>query len=327
MEKPYNFVVFGGGSGCFSILRGLKKFSSLANISSVFTIADDGGSSGVLRSEFGILPPGDLRRHIAALSESSEKMVELLNFRFKDSPSVRDHSLGNLIYTALAKITGSDAGAISEMNHIFKTNESLVLPASLDKVKLIAEYESGMSLRGESKIDTLNDDRHGKITKVHLEPSAEIYPPTKEAIENATHLILSAGDLYTSIVPILLVEGIPEAIKNSNAKIIYISNLMTKKGETDNFKAEDFINVLNKYLQHKKVDCIIVNKKAPSEKLIGEYHKESADLVDYDKETLEALGVKVIEENLILEKDILRHNPKSTALAIIKYVLNSTETQ
>ncbi len=324
MDKPYNLVVLGGGSGCFSILRGLKKFSSLATITSIFTIADDGGSSGVLRSEFGILPPGDLRRHIAALSESPERMVELLNFRFKDSPTVKDHSLGNLIYTALAKITGSDEGAIKEMNNIFKTNESLVLPASLNKVKLIAEYESGMSLKGESKIDTLNNNEHGRITKVHLEPEATAYPPTIEVIKRATHIIISAGDLYTSITPILLVKNIPEAIRDSNAKIVYISNLMTKTGETDNFKTEDFIGILNKYLKYKKVDCVIVNKKTPSEELLKEYKKEKSEIVTYNKEKL---NLKVIEENLILEKEILRHNPKNTALAIIKYVLESTPPQ
>ncbi|MBT3866164.1 uridine diphosphate-N-acetylglucosamine-binding protein YvcK [Candidatus Woesearchaeota archaeon] len=324
MDKPYSLVVLGGGSGCFSILRGLKKFSSLATITSIFTIADDGGSSGVLRSEFGILPPGDLRRHIAALSESSKKMVELLNFRFKDSPSVKDHSLGNLIYTALAKITGSDEGAIREMNNIFQTNESLVLPASLDKVKLIAEYENGISLRGETNIDNLNSNKHGAITKVHLEPEATAYLPTVEVLKRATHIILSAGDLYTSIVPILLVNNIPEAIRDSNAKIIYVSNLMTKMGETDNFKTENFIEILNKYLKYKKVDCVIVNKKTPSEELIKEYKEEGSEIVTYSKDSLNNLGTKVIEENLILEKEILRHNPKNTALAIIKYVLDSS---
>lgn len=326
MDKP-SLVILGGGSGCFSILRGLKKFSSLATITSVFTISDDGGSSGVLRSEFGILPPGDLRRHIAALSESSEIMVNLLNFRFKDSPSIKDHSLGNLIYTALTKITGSDEGAIKEMNNLFKTNQSVVLPASLNKVKLIAEYESGMSLKGESKIDNLNNNKHGRITKVHLEPEAIVYPPTVEVIKRAAHIIVSAGDLYTSIVPIFLVKGIPEAIRDSNAKIIYISNIMTKTGETDNFKTEDFIEVINKYLKYKKVDCVIVNKKTPSEELLKEYKEEGSEVVAYNKEELNNLGTRVIEEDLILENGILRHDPKNTASAIIKYVLESSSPQ
>lgn len=321
MNKPYRVVVFGGGSGCFSLLRGLKKFSGLIDITSIFTIADDGGSSGVLRSEFGILPPGDLRRHIAALSDSSEIMLNLLNFRFKEGGGVKDHSLGNLIYTALTKIMGGDEGAIKEMNNLFKTNESRVLPASLDKVKLIAEYANGDILRGESQIDLLKNNSKGAVRRVYLEPEAVAYSSTVDAIKEATHIVLSAGDLYTSLIPILLVKGIVGAIEESKAKVVYISNLMTKPGETDNFKVEDFIRIINSYLSPKSIDCVLVNSKVPSIYLIRKYKEEGSHIVKYDLDKLGAYNLRVIEGDFVNESDILRHDSNNTALALVRYLL------
>jgi len=320
-QKKYRVVLLGGGSGAFSILRGLKKFTGILNLTSICTISDSGGSSGTLRSEYGILPPGDLRRHIAALSESSKEMVQLLNYRFKKENSLGNHTLGNLIYTALVDLNGGDEGAIWEMNRIFQTNKSTVLPASLDKVHLCAIYEDGTMIREESNIDTLRSDKHGKIIKVYLEPPAIAYTKAMEAIEEATHIILSAGDLYTSIIPILLIRGIPEAIRRSRAKLLYVANIMTKRGETDGFTVEDFIRELERYLQGTKIDTVLVNKKRPTVEQQKTYREEQAEMVAYTPEIIRGQGKTLIEEDLLSESHLLRHEPTRTAVALIREIL------
>jgi len=321
MGKKLSVVVLGGGSGGFTLLDGLKHFSGLFDLTSVFTIADDGGSSGLLRSEYGILPPGDLRRHIAALSESPEMMIKLLNFRF-DEGSLQAHSLGNLIYAALVKITGSDEEAIKHMSELFKTGQQ-VLPASLDKVHLVAEYAGGKTILGESNIDRKKGVLLGPIKRVYLVPSAQAYPRAVKAIREATHIILSPGDLYTSILPILLVQGICEAIRDSSAKIIYLVNLMDKVGETEGFTAEDFVKVLHHYLKYRSLDYVFVNNKIPSSNILEAYAGEGSHLVPYTVSALKDLGVSVIEADLLYENNIIRHHSDKTALEIVKMLLSS----
>ena len=204
-------VVIGGGTGVFTVLSGLKKYDYA--LSAIVTMADDGGSTGVLREEFGMLPPGDVRRALVALSASDNKvMSELFNFRFEKESSLKGHSLGNLLLTALEKITGSFSDALKEAVNILNVKGE-VIPVTLERTKLHAELENGAIIEGESNIDIPKHDPHLKIINEYLNPKAKANPDAVRAIKEADFVIIGPGDLFTSLIPNLLVDGIPEAIR------------------------------------------------------------------------------------------------------------------
>lgn len=295
-------VTIGGGTGTYQMLSGLKGF----DITAIVSMVDSGGSSGVLRDEYGVLPPGDIRKSIIALSQSPLLMKEIFSYRFARG-GLKGHNLGNLIITALADITGSPGAAIREAGNILNI-KGRVLPVTVDDAHLCAELEDSTIICGETHIDVPEHDPNIAIRKVFLEPQARIYCDCKDALMGANLIIIGPGDLYTSIIPNLLVEGIVRAIDKSKAKKIYFCNIMTKHGETTGFKASDFVLEIEKYLGKDVLDYIVVNSKKPSKDILEKYKKQNAEFVEDDTnrmQTMRGIGV-----DLLNESDILRHDPK-----------------
>lgn len=303
-------VVIGGGTGVFTVLSGLKEYNY--ELAAIVTMADDGGSTGVLREEFGILPRGDVRRALVALSSSDNKVVsELFNFRFDENSSLKGHSLGNLLLTALEKITGSFPEALKEAVAILNVKGE-VIPVTLGDTRLHAELEDGEVIEGETNIDIPKHDPKLKIKKVYLVPDVGANPEAVRAINEADYVILGPGDLYTSIIPNLLVEGIPQALSETKAKIIYITNIMTKYGETNNFSALDFVKIIEKYLGKSTLDYVVVNVEKMTGKTLERYKEEHVDYVDYNSNNVDH-DYEVITGKFLRKGQFLRHDQDKLA--------------
>jgi uncharacterized cofD-like protein len=279
-------VVIGGGTGTYTVLTGLKKYP--VKLSAVISMCDSGGSTGRLRKELNILPPGDIRRAIMALSDlpfARKTLEEVFDFRFTNGKSLSGHSVGNILLAALVQITGSMDRAIDEAARIFNLSGS-VYPVTLDKSNLVAILTDGTRIFGESKIDMRDFKLKYPIKKVYLTPRAKIFDKAAKAIKKADLIVLGPGDLYTSIVPTLLVQGMNKALYGSNAKLVYVVNLMTKRGETDGFSANDFLAVVRDYLgdASEKINHVIVhrNKVKTKSKIAGWYKKHGSILVVND---------------------------------------------
>jgi len=293
----------------FTMLTGLK--SHFENLTAVVTMADDGGSAGVLREEFGILPPGDIRRALIALASSdNKKLAQLFNYRFSEGAGLSGHSFGNLMITALERVTGSFDQAVTEAGKILNIRGK-VLPVTLKKALLCAKLENGQVIKGESNIDIPKHDGYLKIEKVWLRPDVVINPAASKAILAADAIIIGPGDLYTSILPNILVKGMKEALRRTRAKKIYFVNLMTKFGETTGFRASDFVGILEKYLGRKILDYAVVNKTQPSASRFRSYAKEKAQFVDPDIDNIK--GPMPITANLIRKYGFVRHDPERAA--------------
>jgi len=307
-------VVIGGGTGVFTILTGLKNYPF--HLSAIVTTADDGGSSGILREEFGILPPGDIRRVLVALSSDSPVLANLFNYRFENGTGLKGHSFGNLFLTALERITGDFNQAVKEASKILGI-KGKVIPVSLDYTRLFARLENDFLVVGESNIDVPKHDGSLSIEEVFLNPEPKANKEAIKAIKEADIIIAGPGDLYTSIIPNFLVKGIKEAIKKSRAKKVYICNTMTKYGETNKFTAEDFFDTLEKYLGKGVIDYFLVNVEKPKNCYLGQYNKEKAELVKYDKKILSSWKKpKVIFARLLRQGPLLRHDSKKLAKVI-----------
>ena len=312
-----SIVVIGGGTGSYTVLRGLKRHT--AELTAVVSMFDSGGSTGVLRDEFGILPPGDVRRCLLALSpeEAQTKVLrELFNVRFEQGGSLKGHSFGNLFLTALTRISKDEAQAIGKAAQLLRIRGQ-VLPVTLDNRTLCAELSNGMIIKGETNIDVPKHDPTLRIKRIFLDKPAKAYPAVTNAIRNADIIVLGPGDLYTSILPNLLVEGIAEAIAESEAAKIYVCNLMTKQGETTGFAASDFLEEVIHYLGGKPVDIIICNQKIGSQSLLARYARQFAFPVSIDKEAIESIGVILKTADLITEPDLIRHDPIKLADLIV----------
>ena len=309
-----NFVVIGGGTGSYTVLRGLKECP--VNITAIVSMFDNGGSTGVLRDEHGVLPPGDIRRALIALSSETECMKLLFMHRFSQGKTLSGHNLGNLILVGLRDIFGSDDEAIKQAAKILKIKGN-VLPVSVTNSHLHAALENGTVIKGETNIDIPKHNGALKIKQVYLSPPAEIYEDTKQALHEADIIVIGPGDLYTSIIPNLLVNGMREALSASHAKKIYICNLMTKYGETHNFSASDHVKEIISYLGCVP-EYVICNNQPFPELLLAKYAEEKAYPVIIDTESLAALGVKIREAPLIGET-LARHN--SIKLANLLYTL------
>lgn len=304
-----NIVSIGGGTGLYILLRGLKKYN--CNLTAVVSMADDGGSTGKLRDEFGILPPGDVRRCIVALSESSDLMKEIFNYRFKNG-FLKDHNLGNIIITALSNIYG-DVDGIRKACTLLNI-KGKVLPVTTEKVRLCAELENGEIIKGETNIDIPKHDPNLKIKKIWLEPEAKIYRDAEKEIINADIITLGPGDLYTSVLPNLIVKGVKEAISTSNAKIIYICNLMTKAGETHGFTVKDFASEVERYL-NRKIDYIIYNKaRIHDRNMLKKYKEEGKEQVEIDED----LDERFMGFDLLNLTDLARHDSDKLAKAVLR---------
>ena len=316
--KGIKIVAIGGGTGLSNMLRGLKGFSS--NITAVVTVADDGGSSGKLRESLNIVPPGDMRNCIAALAHDDEVITKLFQYRFdNDAPeSLKNHSFGNLFLTALVELGGSKnmADAVSHACTILKTRGK-VYPVSNTPMKITARFEDGSVVHGESNIPKGT----GKIVEISCEDTKpEILPEVLEAIAEAELIILGPGSLYTSIIPNLLVPGLSEAIVESDAKKVYVCNVMTQPGETTNYAVSDHVQAIfdHSNLSEGLIDYVVVNEKSPSKKQLVKYGADQQFPVDLNPSRLKKMGLKVLSANLLNQGNLVRHNPRRLAKTIMK---------
>lgn len=312
-------VIIGGGTGLSVLLRGLKKYP--VDITAIVTVADDGGSSGRLRNDLGIPPPGDVRNVLAALSDVEPLIEEMFQHRFKTSNELSGHSLGNLILAAMTSITGNFTHAIQEMSKVLNVRGK-VLPAANQNVVLHAELEDGTIISGESKIPFSGK----RIKKVFLTPKKiRPLPETLQAIKQADLIIIGPGSLYTSILPNLLVPRLGTEVCHAKAKKIYICNLMTQAGETHEFSASDHVKAIYDHMHCAFINTVLVNNKAIPEKVQQPYQKELAKPVVFDLAELEQLGVEVMQSEIVTYDDgSIRHDTKEVARIIYSLLLNET---
>ncbi|MCH1625766.1 gluconeogenesis factor YvcK family protein [Ferdinandcohnia quinoae] len=301
-------VIIGGGTGLSVLLRGLKY--QPVDITAIVTVADDGGSSGRLRDEMDIPPPGDIRNVLAALSDVEPLIEDLFQHRFAGGNGLSGHSLGNLILAAMTTITGDFVHAIGEMSKVLNVRGK-VLPASNRSVILHAEMEDGTVITGESKIPYSGKKiKRVFLTPDHIEPLNE----TLTTIREADMIIIGPGSLFTSILPNLLVPKIGEEVLRAKAKKIYICNVMTQAGETLNFTASDHVKALYDHMGESFIDTILVNDEEIPEHIQEKYAEELAQPVFYDTEKLSALGLKIINDKIIsYEGNVIRHDTNKVA--------------
>ncbi|WP_413853913.1 gluconeogenesis factor YvcK family protein [Candidatus Ruminimicrobium bovinum] len=303
-----NIVTIGGGSGLSTLLRGLKKYP--VNITAVVAVSDDGGSSGKLRTEFGVLPPGDIRNCLVALSEEENLMTKLFGYRFPKKGSLSNHSFGNLFLTALSSISGGFDKAITNASSILAI-KGKVLPVSLDNVILKAELEDGTRVSGETKISRSKKN----ISHVEIFPkNAKSSKSVTDAILNADYVILGPGSLYTSIIVNLLFKGVINALRKTKAKKIYVCNIMTQVGETTNFKLSDHINAIEKHSYKGIIDIVLVNNGKIHPSVAQRYKKEKSMPVIVDKKALK--NVKIIERDFISKTQYAHHDYTKLAKVI-----------
>ena len=306
-------MVIGGGTGTFTVLTGLKSYP--VELSAIVAMADDGGSTGILRDEYGALPPGDVRRALVALSESSQVLRDLFNYRFREG-GLRGHSFGNIFITGLEKVTGNFASAVREASHILNINGEVV-PVTLDNVRLFARLQDGRVLRGENAIDIPREEARAAVAEVWLEPTARINPSVKRVLHSADLVVLGPGDLYTSIVPNLLVKGVAESIRNSKAKKAYVVNIMTKFGETQGYNAEDFVATIERYLGKNSLDYVLLNDRAPSAAVRARYRREKKEFVPPVLKPRKNRKPACIRADLLDGGKLVRHSPQKLARALM----------
>lgn len=313
LNRGPKIVAIGGGTGLSMLLKGVKKITN--NITAIVTVGDDGGSSGRLREEMGVLPPGDIRNCIAALADDEDLVTKLFQYRFKTGEGLEGHSFGNLFLTALCSITGDMVSAVKESSNVLSIR-GRVLPSTLDDMKLVAELEDGRIINGESNIP----EAKGKIKKLSTDPA--ICRPLIEvidAIKDADLIILGPGSLYTSVIPNLLIKEIVEEIsKNTSAKKIYVCNIMTQPGETDSYAASNHVNAIINHADGKKIiDAVLVNDSLPSN-LAQKYKAANSFPVKIDSENIKKAGIKIVSKKLIEDnKDgLVRHSSNRVARAV-----------
>jgi len=322
LDKGAKIVVVGGGTGLSTILRGLKNITN--NLTAIVTVGDDGGSSGKLRKEMGVLPPGDIRNCIAALADEEDLVTQLFQYRFGEG-GLDGHSFGNLFLTALCSITGDMFRAIKESSKVLAIRGK-VLPSTLDDMTLIAEMEDGRIIEGESDIPKAN----GKIKRLFSKPeNPKALEDAIKAIEQADLIILGPGSLYTSVIPNLLMREISESICASKASKVYICNIMTQPGETDDYSVSDHVEAIIRHAGDKKImDAVIVNRKLPAN-LAKKYQTVNSFPVVLDEEKVNQLGVRVIEATLIDENEsgLVRHSHKKLTKVIFNIHNKSLESK
>ena len=312
LDRGKKIVAVGGGTGLSSLLRGLKLFSH--NLTAIVTVADDGGSSGRLRTELGVLPPGDIRNCIAALAREN-LLCELFQYRFSAGDGLKGHSFGNLFLTAMTEVTGNFETAIAACSRVLAI-EGQVLPATLDDMHLWAELDGGQLVRGESNIAAAK----GKIEHIGCIPAIPTaLPASIKAIESADYIVLGPGSLYTSIIPNLLVPEIKDAIAQARVPRIYVCNIMTQPGETDGYTVSDHIKAIERACGQQLFDLVIVNQQPLSAQARAKYALEGSYPVTIDRAELDSLGCRVISAD-ILDEDrtthCIRHNSWKVAKII-----------
>ncbi|PIP26098.1 MAG: hypothetical protein COS71_02585 [Candidatus Moranbacteria bacterium CG06_land_8_20_14_3_00_40_12] len=309
--KPKRIVTIGGGTGSFTLLSGLKKYP--IDISAIVSMADDGGSTGILRDELGVLPPGDVRQCLVALSESSEILRKLLNYRF-ESGGLRGHNFGNLFLSALEKINGSFSGGVKEAAKILNIKGE-VIPVTDESMRLFVRLKNGKLIKGENELDKNEEISKIGVKKVFLKPKIKANQEAVERIKKADCIIIGPGDFYGSIIPNLLVSGIAQAIKKSKAEVVFNCNLTNKKGQTENFDLDRYIDETNKYLGKNRINYAIFNTQIPKAELIKKYeHREGRGMmVKFDKNKNLKRNFRVIRAKVLNEKEAGKDKKDSIA--------------
>jgi uncharacterized cofD-like protein len=331
MHAPgLNIVAIGGGTGLSTLLRGLKRYVdadgpwSVGALGAIVTVTDEGGSSGVLRKEFGMLPPGDIRNCIVALAEEEQLLSRLFNYRFDTDSALKGHSLGNLLLTAMCEITGSFDNAVLAASEVLKIRGE-IYPSTLKDVRLRATLEDGTVLVGEVAIsgshigeEPRNTIRHARITQLELEPGdAEPTADALAALAAADLIIIGPGSLYTSVLPNLAIGKLAEALRNARALRVYICNVMTQPNETDNYTAQDHLQAI---VEHAGlvIDVMVINGRRPSESIMSTYAAMNQFPVQFDLEAIRTLGVTPFFGDIIAEDDYVRHDPAALAQTVFQ---------
>ncbi|ADK13404.1 MULTISPECIES: gluconeogenesis factor YvcK family protein [Clostridium] len=320
LVKGPKIVAIGGGTGLSTMLRGLKYYTS--NITAIVTVADDGGGSGDLREDLGMLPPGDIRNCIMALADTEPLMEDLLQYRFKDG-RLKNQSFGNLFLAAMDGISGNFEEAVHKMSSVLAVTGK-VMPVTLDNLTLKARLKDGSIVEGESNIPQKAIERNSPIDKIFIEPrGARALKEAVEAIKEADAVILGPGSLYTSVIPNLLVGDIASALQNTNAVKLYVSNIMTQPGETDGFSVEDHISAIFNHVGAPIIDYVIINVGKINTELEGKYKEEESHLVKINEDLVASMGVKVIEGDFIsIKNGLIRHNSEKLASILIETIMD-----
>lgn len=313
-NRDLNIVTIGGGTGNSTILKGLKSFST--NITTIVTVADDGGGSGVLREDLGILPPGDIRACLIALANTEPAMENLMNYRFREG-NLKGQSFGNLFLAAMVDIYGDFDLAVKEAGEVLAITGK-VLPMTLEDVVLYAELEGGITLKGESNITEKNKEFKKRIKRVFIEP--EMSKPLEETVDDilkANIIIIGPGSLYTSIIPNLLVKDIALALKNTKAQVYYICNVMTQDGETDGYSVYDHVEAINNHLGFNVIDKILVNNAEIPKEIVDKYEAKPVYLTEEDKKKL--IDYEILScPCYLIQGEFIRHD----AERISKYIID-----
>jgi uncharacterized cofD-like protein len=320
LKKGPRIVVIGGGTGLSVLLRGLKEYTS--NLTAIVSVTDDGGSSGKLRGEMGIIPPGDIRNCLVALADTEPAMEKLFSYRFKQCTELSGHNLGNLLIAAMTDLTGSFETAIDEVSKVLAIRGKVV-PVSYDNLRLGAELEDGSVVMGESSISRSTQ----RIRRVFLDPdNCQPSQQALEAIAEADAIIFGPGSLYTSVIPNLLVPEISKAIKSSPAMKIYVCNVMTQAGETKDYTASDHLKALFAHSAEGIVDYVIANNQKVPPHYANKYAAEGAYLVKVDRKRIAQMGVGLIQASLIHESISIRHNSEKLAALIVPLITDKGMT-
>lgn len=316
LNRGPKIVAIGGGTGLSTLLRGLKDYSS--NITAIVTVADDGGSSGRLRREIGVLPPGDIRNCLAALADEEKLVTELFQYRFRAGDGLTGHSFGNLFLTAMSDITGDLEQAIATSSQVLAVR-GRVLPATLSDVRLWAKLADGRIIEGESNITQAG----GKIIKIGCSPAnPPAVPKALKAIQEADYVIIGPGSLYTSVIPNLLVPEIVEAIAQRQVPRIYVCNIMSQSGETDNYTVADHIRTIDTVCNQRIFSAVLVQKKSPSSLSLKRYAQENARPVAIDRDALMRLGCRVVLADIMDEDEqtgLVRHDSQRLARILLRW--------
>ena len=320
MEKEPKIVVIGGGSGISVVLRGLKYLP--VDLTAIVTVADDGGSSGFLRKEFDMPAPGDLRNVMVALSNVEPLTEEVFQYRFKEDSFIGGHPLGNLLIIAMKELTGDIRTAVDRLRKLFNI-KGKILPATTEKVVLMAEKENGKIVEGESHIPVIGE----KIKRVYYKNEIEAPEENLKALEEADLIIFGIGSLYTSIIPNLLLKGIKESLKKSKAKKIYICNAMQQPGETEGYTVSDHIKAINDNIGEGVIDSVIVDPRDIPQDILVRYKNMNSDKVELDREKIKEYNVNLIERDIleIDPKGMVRHHPYKLSAIIYSLIDNWRE--
>jgi uncharacterized cofD-like protein len=299
-EKIKKVVTIGGGTGSFMLLSGLKNYP--IEISAIVSMADDGGSTGILRDELGVLPPGDVRQCLVALSNSSDIMRMLMTYRFEEG-GLKGHNFGNLLLSALEKITGNFSAGVKEAAKILSIKGE-VIPVTDDEANLFMLLENGKMLKGENEINHNFEIEKIGIKKNYLEPRARANKEAVRKILEADLVVIGPGNHYCSILPNFLVEGISEALRKTKAKVVYNCNLVNKKGHTENFSLDDYVGAINKQIGKERIDFVTFNSKEPGKNLIKKYREKKEVLVEFRQAQVKKRHYRIIKTDLLSDKKV-----------------------